>query len=331
LTEQGRPDNVRSTRAPRVTVIVPVYNGAAFITGCLAALDAQTIPPEDYEVIVVDDASTDETPDLVRRFIATARARVHLIVRPHNGGQAAGRNDALKEAAGELVAFTDSDCEPAPDWLERALHRFAVEPALAGIEGRTVPKGSVGTLTHQMTNVTGGHWMTCNVFYRREAIARTGGFDERFRTFLEDSDVAFAVQENGGSIAWDPDVLVEHVVLYEGRGKFMREARKRFYNPLLYRKHPELYKRHIRTVVPGIPRLHLKYMGSIAWIVIAAVVYRPLAVPGVPFLALYLRRVLHAYRARDLVSALQVSVHPFVQTFWVLAGAVRFRTFSPYI
>lgn len=324
-------ERVVSDATPRVSVVVPVFNGAGFIAGCLAALDAQTLPPDDYEVVVIDDGSTDGTPEVVRRFATAARARVRLIARPRNAGPAAARNAGLAEAAAPVIAFTDADCEPAPDWLERGLRRLASEPALAGVEGRTDPKGTVGTLTHQMRNETGNHWMTCNMLYRRDALARAGGFDERFRmAFLEDSDVALTVQENGGTIAWDPDVIVNHLVLFEGRRKFLREARKRFYNPLLYRKHPELYRRYLRPVVPGFPGLHMRYIASVAWIVAtAAAGVWPLGLLALPFLALSLRRLFHAYRARDLVSALQVMAHPFVQTFWVLAGAVRFRAFSP--
>jgi GT2 family glycosyltransferase len=181
-----------------------------------------------------------------------------------------------------------------------------------------------------MRNETGGLWMTCNMMYRKEVLDEAGGFDERFRlAFLEDSDIAFSVQEHGHRIAWDPAVVVRHLVLDEGRAKFPKEARKRFYNPLLFSKHPDLYVRHIATVVPGLPPLHLKYL--LAFVV--AIVFAVLGLWGGVVLsmfvaAFYLRRIAYAYRARDLVSILQAAAHPFVQTYWVIRGAIRFKTFS---
>ena len=313
----------------KVSVIVPVLNGEALIEGCLRALDAQTLSPQDYEIVVVDDGSTDATAERARTF--ASRCALTVVPLEQNRGPAAARNEGLAVARGEVIAFTDADCEPAPDWLERGLARLDAEPETVAVEGRTEPKGDPGTLTHQMRNVTGGLWMTCNMLYRRTAIDGVGGFDERFRlAFLEDSDLAFAVQEAGGVIAWDPDVLVHHLVLPEGRAKFAREARKRIYNPLLFSKHPALYRQHIATVVPGLPGLHLKYM---ALVVSAAVCAFTPWTQGLAVLLglgalVWLRRVAFAYRARDVVSVLQAAAHPFVQTYWVLRGMIAFRTFS---
>lgn len=320
-----------SDPAVRVSVIVPVYRGAAVIGGCVRALAAQTLAADAYEVIVVDDGSDDETAQVAEREAAGARARIQVVRLDRNRGPAAARNAGIAAARGAVLAFTDADCEAAPDWLEQALRRLDAEPTLAGVEGRTDPAGETGTLTHQMRNPTGGLWMTCNIAYRREALEEAGGFDERFRApFLEDSDVAFSVQEGGGSIGFEPAMIVEHLVLHEGRRKFWRDARKRFYNPLLYAKHPDLYAAHIAGVVPGLPRLHLLYL---LWTAAPFVLWG-VGLPGGALLAglvwaFFLRRLAHAYRARDPVSILQVALVPFVQTFWVLRGALRFRAFSP--
>ncbi|MCA1831059.1 MAG: hypothetical protein LC663_06060, partial [Actinobacteria bacterium] len=172
--------------------------------------------------------------------------------------------------------------------------------------------------------------------YRRAALDRTGGFDERFKlAFLEDSDVAFAVQQQVAPILWDPSVVVYHLVLPASRRKFMREARKRFYNPLLFAKHPALYVRHIKPVIPGIPRVHARYMIAVV-IFVALVITSLLTSPGVwggavfaaIAVAFYYRRLVHAYRARDVITCLQVAAHPFVQTYWVIRGAIAFKSFS---
>ena len=311
----------------RASVVVPVLNGASTIGSTLASLDAQTLTPEEYEVIVVDDGSTDGTPDLVRGFAEVLRVNVVVIQRPH-AGPAAARNAGVEVATGELVAFTDADVEVAPDWLERALERLDADTRLDGIEGRTVPKGTVGTYTHQMRNLAGGLFMTCNMIYRRAALA--GGFDERFKmAFLEDSDLAFGLLDRGGRIEFAPDVLAHHLVLPEGRRKFWREARKRFYNPLLARKHPVAYRHLLRPVVPGIPAPYLDYL--IALSVLAASLFTRawVVTPFAGLAALWsLRRVAHVLRARDPLALVQAAVVPFVQAFWVGLGMIRFRNFD---
>lgn len=314
---------------PEVSVVVPVYNAATIIEGLLGSLNAQTLDASRYEVILVDDASTDGTFDIiVRALTAGARARFHIVRQPRNGGPAAARNAGLAIARGRIIAFTDADCEPDPEWLFRGLARMNADDSPAGVEGQTLPKGEPGPLTHQMINTTGGLFMTCNMLYRREVLG--DGFDERFRlAFLEDSDVAFSVLESGGKIVWAPLVVVRHLVLPASRGKFLKEARKRFYNPLLQRKHPAAYAEHIRGVVPGLPSLHVKYMVLVLLTPVGAF----FDLPGITLFlliptALYLRRIWHAYRAKDPLTRLQAAVHPFVQTWFVFRGSLHFRRFS---
>jgi glycosyltransferase involved in cell wall biosynthesis len=309
----------------RVSVVVPVLNGARTILATLASLDAQTLDPATYEVVVVDDGSTDGTPDAIRAYAAGARAQIDVIERPHFG-PAAARNAGIEATASEFVAFTDADVEVSPQWLARALARLDAEPALAGVEGRTLPKGTPGPLTHQMRNETGGLYMTCNMVYRRTVIEATGGFDERFRTaFLEDSDLAFRILEKGDAIKFDPEVLAHHAVLHEGRRKFWKEARKRFYVPLIRVKHRRLYRQLLKPVVPMYPSLYVEEVLSVSATIIAAVNGAwAAAVPSAMLSGIAFRRVAHAWRAHDPISILQALCMPFVQAFWVGLGWLRF-------
>ena len=312
---------------PRVAVVVPVFNAADMVAGLVDALAAQTVT--DAEICFVDDGSTDGTGEALRTLIRGRRIPMRLVLQPRNGGPAAARNAGIAATSAPIIAFTDADCLPDPDWLERGL--AAIRDDATGIEGRTLPTETPGATTHQMINTSGGLFMTCNMLYRRDALDAAGGFDERFKlAFLEDSDVAFAIMEAGGVIPFAPEVLVRHLVLERGTRKFGNEARKRFYNPLLHKKHPAMYREHIRSTVPGLPPIHLKYMAA----TIALPIPIPFGLPGftvfllAPF-ALYARRVLHAYKAgRDPKLILRALGHPWHQTWHVLRGAWRFRSFS---
>ncbi len=324
----------RRRRPPRegvlASVVVPVLNGAKTLPATLASLDAQTIDPSQYEIVVVDDGSTDGTPDLVEAFAQVARSPVRLVRIPH-AGPAAARNAGVNAATTDAVAFTDADVEVAPDWLERGLKRLYRADADA-VEGSTLPKGDPGTLTHQMRNVTGGLYMTCNMIYRRDAIGAAGGFDERFKAaFLEDSDLAFRVIANGGEIVFDPGVVAYHQIIFQGRRKFWKDARKRLYVPLIKRSHPKLYKTLLRPVVPMFPPVYLEELLAIAALATAIATRAwAAAIPVALLLGLALRRVAHALRARDPISFVQAALMPFVQGFWVLLGTIKFMRAGRY-
>lgn len=97
--------------ATRISIIVPVYNSAGFIEQCIEGLLRQDYEPRDYEILLVDNNSSDESKSLVRRY-----PRVRLLEEPVQSSYAA-RNRGVEQSRGEILAFTDADCVPAPDWL----------------------------------------------------------------------------------------------------------------------------------------------------------------------------------------------------------------------
>lgn len=119
---------------PCFSVVVPVYNGAATIQRCLNALAQQRIDPTAFEVIVVDDGSTDSTADLVRSWLAQ-HPQVHgKLLQQANGGPAAARNTGAQAARAPLLLFTDADCAPVPQWIEAITKPFGDE-SVTGVKG----------------------------------------------------------------------------------------------------------------------------------------------------------------------------------------------------
>jgi glycosyltransferase involved in cell wall biosynthesis len=213
---------------PFVSVIVPVWNSPELIATCLSALTAQTYPRDRFEVLVVDNASTDSTAEVARGFpIAT------LLVERTPGSYHA-RNHGLKEARGEYIAFTDSDCIPDPDWIEKAVENALRHPEAGVLAGRielfrTSPKDREVYEWYerlfsfrQDVGAQKGFCATANWVSPRDAILAAGSF-QADRKSGSDGELAARLLATGRPIIYVKDMVVHHPV----RGTFQELARKR--------------------------------------------------------------------------------------------------------
>lgn len=201
---------------PLISVIIPVWNGREVIGRCLAALREQSLPPEKFEVIVVDNGSSDGTADLARSFAGVA---VHVESRP---GSYAARNLGLGLARGTYVAFTDADCRPDPCWLERALDAAEHHPD-AGVLAGKISLFEEGRETSPLcadyerlfsfpqSFAARGNCATANWMSRREVFDAIGGFNERLKSG-GDREMALRIRDAGHPLAYVPDMIVWHPV-----------------------------------------------------------------------------------------------------------------------
>jgi GT2 family glycosyltransferase len=199
--------------APSVSVVVCSYNGAATLDECLASLVALDYP--DYEVILVDDGSTDDTPAIAARF-----PRVRYI-RQDNLGLSVARNVGARAATGEIVAYTDSDCVADVHWLQylvRAMHDQKVDaiggpnitPASDKWRAQCVA-ASPGNPGHVMfDDRQAEHVPGCNMAFRRSVLLDLGGFDPQFRQAGDDVDVCWRLMDAGFAIGYAPAAVVWH-------------------------------------------------------------------------------------------------------------------------
>ncbi|MGI8824507.1 MAG: glycosyltransferase family 2 protein [Chloroflexota bacterium] len=190
--------------APRVSVVVPTRNRATLLSRLLSALDAQTYAH--FDVWVIDDASNDATPDLLS---AWAREDRMTLRNRSSTGAYASRNRGWRAASGTMIAFTDDDCFPAPDWLASLVHAMG-GPGTVGVQGVTLPQpGTPTPFTHQIEQRRPGTpYRTCNIAYRRTTLDELGGFDDSFR---HGADTLLGLRARAcGSIAFAPNAVVYH-------------------------------------------------------------------------------------------------------------------------
>lgn len=316
----------------RASVVVPTCGRPELLDRCLAALVAQDLDPSAYEVIVVDDAPSAATRRVVERRAGRGRPRLRYLALDGPRGPAAARNRGWRAARGEIVAFTDDDCVPAPDWLRWGLAAF--RDGVAGAAGRVVVPLPPEPTDYQwnFARLEIGEFVTANCFYRRSAIAAVGGFDERFRVpWREDSDLFFTLLERGARLVRAPAAVVVHPLRPAAWGVSVSEQRKSRFNALLYKKHPGLYRQRIQRLPP------LHYYGAVlaALAGLAGALARrpPLALGGAgAWLALTgglcVARLRGKSRAPGHVLEMLVTsaLIPPLSVYWRLRGALEFRT-----
>lgn len=239
-----------------VSVVVPTFDRPQLLQRCLTALLAQMLDPVAYEIIVADDAACEQTRQLVHQIAYDQCAvrreiAVQYLAVMGTHGPAAARNVGWRAARGSIIAFTDDDCVPEPDWLCAGLR--ACSDGVAGVAGRVVvPLPPVPTdYQRNEAGLERGVFITANCFYRRAALQAVGGFDERFRlAWREDSDLFFTLLEQGRQLVNAPDAVVVHPVRPAPWGVSVRQQRKSMFNALLYKKHPRLYRQYIQAAPP---------------------------------------------------------------------------------
>jgi glycosyltransferase involved in cell wall biosynthesis len=199
--------------APRVSVIVPVRDGEEDVRRLCAAMRRQTVAPEDFELLIVDDGSTDGTAAAIAEEAPAELIRLDPGVGPYPA-----RNVAAARARGALLAFTDVDASPAPDWLERGIRAFQA-PDIDMIAGAIrIPLGRRPTAVamvdaarhlNQELYARLGYGATANMWVRKPDFDQLGGFDGRLLSG-GDADFGHRARAAGKRLVYRPDVAVDH-------------------------------------------------------------------------------------------------------------------------
>ena len=317
---------------PRVSVVVPTYRRPDLLERCLRALLDQQLEPAAYEIVVADDASEPATGRLVAQLATDASVALRYLSVTRRHGPAAARNVGWRAARAEIIAFTDDDTIPQPDWLRAGLAAFD-DPGVVGVDGPVeVPLPTPPTdYERDAAGLSRGEFVTANCFYRRGALEQVGGFDERFSApWREDSDLFFRVLQTGGKLDRAPDAVVLHPVRPAGWGVSLRQQAKSRFNALLFKKHPRLYRERIQAAPPW------RYYGALGSLLLASIgllTARPAAALAGLGAWLVLTGTFCARRLRGTSRslshlaemALTSALIPPLAVYWRLRGALEHR------
>lgn len=229
---------------PKISVVIPAHNRPDFLEKTLETLLEQDF--KEFEVLVVGYKENGTVKKVKKKF-NDKRLRFFEIDSPYPDKK---RNFGIKKARGEIIAFTDDDCLPEKYWLLRINNAFEEDKSLAGAEGLTW-NNNKQLYFHATQNLSGGKYPACNYAFRKEWLEKVNGFDENYNFFREDTDLAFKVLSAGGKIVFDKNVRVFHPpralsLFFPLKELFMVKGDIR-----LYKKFPELYKKHFGFVCRG--------------------------------------------------------------------------------
>jgi len=228
-----------------VSIVVPAYHCATTIGKAIQAILNQTFMGH-IECIVVDDGSVDDTAKIIKSF-----SKVKYVYQ-HNAGPASARNKGAAMALGEIIFFTDSDCVPHSDWVEKMASHFA-EPKVAVVSGSygiANPNSLLAQCIHKEIIFRHQRLMpdypksfgSYNFCLRKKVFEEIGGFNTSYRYASgEDNDLSYKILKRGYKIYFERSALVDHHHT-EHLGKYLKEQwRHGYWRVKMYQDHPQMW------------------------------------------------------------------------------------------
>jgi len=225
---------------PRVTVAICTYNGSRTLGETLQVLSQQPYP--NFEVLVIDDGSTDNTRELALGYPCK-------VISTENNGLSSARNTAWQNAEGQIIAYLDDDAYPDDNWLYYIALQF--EDAQVGAAGGpNLPPATQNDIAYCVSHSPGGpnhvletdtiaeHIPGCNMAIRRQVLQELGGFDIQFRVAGDDVDMCWRIRDNGWVIKFSPSAVVFHHRRDSAKGYLRQQRGYGIAEALLANKYP---------------------------------------------------------------------------------------------
>jgi len=325
---------------PFVSIVVGIRNEEKFIEECIESLLNLDYPRDSYEIIIVDGMSTDKTRDIVQKY------PVKLFLNERKN-VAAARNLGVKNARGELVAFTDGDCKVDTQWLKALICEmqkapddvvcfggpnliFDTDPVFGRVVGYAQESflGSGGSA--QSKNSTKKHYVgslpNCNAMYKKVAIQEVGGFDERF-VVGQDGDLNYRIGKKGNRFLYIPEAQVLHHRRGTLKSFSVRMFKYGMWMAELFKKHGEFVRWY--AFLPSIAILFA------ATLLLASIIYFTpslllLALTAVYFILVFITSIQVSYKMRSKYGLFALLIIPVQHIAYGLGFLYSF-TNSPLI
>jgi cellulose synthase/poly-beta-1,6-N-acetylglucosamine synthase-like glycosyltransferase len=330
------------------SIIIPAYHATATLPRCLNALCRQSINRSRYEIIVVDDGSTDRTADIAEQTLRNQSAAHEIcaaqVIRAPHGGPAHARNLGVGAAHSNLMMFTDADCEPEPDWIERLSSVFT-DPTISGAKGtyRTRQTSLIARFVQQeyqerydrLQHLAPIDFVdTYAAAYRREVFVDHGGFDAIGlpTVAVEDQEFSFRVAAGGHRLVFVPDAIVYHQHNTSLWRYFRRKYNISHWKTFILRRHPSKALHDSHT--PQMIKIQIALLAA-ALLITAAAWLAPIG-PGVPIglwavfffsMAPLLIKIARRDPTVLLVAPLIITLRALALGLGIFTGMLRFHIF----
>lgn len=332
--------DVNKTDRLAVSVVISVRNRVDMLGDCLRGLGEQTLDKSRFEVVVIDNFSTDNLSPVVDAARATFGLQIQFARTTQDRGPAPARNLGVEMAHGAIIAFTDSDCRPVPQWLALGLAAFD-EPEVGMVSGPILPKPEQSVrFTTKVSFVTRSEhptFPTANLMVRRSVFMLLGGFDVSLSvrdvfnraTECADTDLAWRLIKAGHQRRFVNEAVIHHELEAQTLVMWLLEPTRLFLLPELVRRHPELRQTLLTAKIIFYPPALSVYVGLL--LVFAAVMWMPRLLWLVPLIIL--GRAVQRTRTFDIRVLLRFSVRAplhflrmLILNLSLLYGSVRYRT-----
>jgi len=270
-------DNKTEKGKKKYSVVIPALNAERSIEGLLASLERQDVPRDQYEIIVVDDGSRDGTEDVVRRF-----PNVILLTQP-NRGPSAARNIGAKHAQGEVILFTDSDCEAPPNWISLMVAPMD-DPRVIGVKGAYLTRQSSLVAQFIQAEYEEKYRImarkesidfvdTYSAAYRKKVFMEYGGFDEEYLG-AEDAEFSYRLSQDALRMVFVPNAIVYHLFAVQVKRFLKKKYHNGYWRLVTITRHRNKLFRDSHTPQVQKPQIALILLGLLC--VPAGIVWHPI-------------------------------------------------------
>lgn len=327
--------------SPIVSVVIPTRNRGRLLREVIESLWQQTMSPANYEIIVVDNCSEDGTAEMIAELQTNSPCDLIYHRMAMNQGPVHSRNVGVAMARAEIIAFTDSDCAAASDWLALGVDMLQSTPDVAFVTGPVLDKPGqpVRIFTSRNGAPPGENptYPSCNAFYRKKVFMEMGGFDESvwIRDLggspieCADTDLAWKIKKKGYPNLFLENLIIYHEVATLAPRNWLLAHVRLIVVPELVRRHPELRDKLLQWkffFLADNPLFYLAVIGlalaavSSVWFSVFALpyVYRAYRVPG--------RKFSLADVPRGICRTAVVSIRQTVVCASLVYGSIRSRT-----